>query len=85
MPTTETAPSAESAAEVKSLVLYAMIRTASKYAYQGQDQAGKSFALRITHMEESDYAFHLENGNRYRREDLTFYVRNLDGQLIKLR
>ena len=25
------------------------------------------------------------SANRYRREDLTFYVRNLDGQLIKLR
>jgi hypothetical protein len=82
--TTETTPSAKSAAEVKSLVLYAMIRTASKYAYQGQDQAGKSFALRVTHMEESDYAFHLENGNRYRREDLTFYVQS-GGKLIKLR
>ena len=83
--TTETAPSAESAAEVnKTLVLYAVIKTTSKYAYQGQDQAGKSFALRVTHMAESDYAFHLENGNRYRREDLTFYVQS-GGKLIKLR
>jgi hypothetical protein len=81
----ETGLTLETAAEAKTLVLYALIKAASKYAYQGQDQAGKSFALRITHMEESDYAFHLENGNRYRREDLTFYVRNLDGQLIKLR
>ena len=82
--TTETAPSAESAAEGKSLVLFAVIKAASKYAYQGQDQAGKSFAMRITHMEESDYAFYLENGNRYRREDLTFYVQS-GGKLIKLR
>ena len=83
-PTTETAPSAESAAEGKSLVLFALIRASSKYAHQGRD-TGKSVAMRVTFLEDGEYAFHLENGNRYRREDLTFYVRNLDGQLIKLR
>ena len=40
--------------------------------------------MRVTFLENSDYAFHLENGNRYRREDLTFYVR--DGErFVKLR
>jgi len=80
----ETGLTLETAAEAKTLILYALIKAASKYAYQGQDQAGKSFALRVTHMAESDYAFHLENGNRYRREDLTFYIQS-GGKLIKLR
>lgn len=65
------------------LTLYAVIRAASKYAYQGRVE-GKPVALRVTFLEQSDYAFHLENGNRYRREDLTFYVR--DGErFVKLR
>ena len=75
----------ETAAEAKTLVLYAVIRAASKYAYQGQDQAGKAFAMRVTFLEAGEYAFHLENGNRYRREDLCFYVRGLGGKLLKLR
>lgn len=69
--------------EAKGLVLFAVIRAASKYAYQGRVE-GKPVAMRVTFLEQSEYAFHLENGNRYRREDLTFYVR--DGErLIKLR
>jgi len=66
------------------LALFAVIRSSSKYAYQGR-YTGKPVAMRVTHLEEStDYAFHLENGNRYRREDLTFFVR--DGErLVKLR
>ena len=65
------------------LVLYAVIRPASKYAYQGRVE-GKPVAMRVTFLEQSEYAFHLENGNRYRREDLTFYVR--DGErFVKLR
>ena len=36
-------------------------------------------------LEAGEYAFHLENGNRYRREDLTFYVEDTTGKLIKLR
>lgn len=71
-------------AETKSLVLFAVIRAASKYAYQGRVD-GKPVALRVTFLESSDYAFHLENGNRYRREDLAFYVQGLGGKLIKLR
>lgn len=65
------------------LTLFAVIRSSSKYAYQGRE-GGKPVAMRVTFLENSDYAFHLENGNRYRREDLTFYVR--DGErLVKLR
>ena len=67
-----------------NLTLYAVIRASSKYAYQGR-YTGKSVAMRVTHLEErTDYTFHLDNGNRYRREDLTFYVK--DGErFIKLR
>ena len=68
----------------KTLVLCAVIRAASKYAYQGREN-GKPVAMRVTFLEAGEYAFHLENGNRYRREDLTFYVQGLDGKLIKLR
>lgn len=79
--TTGRAPRADS--EAKDLVLYAVIRAASKYAYQGRED-GKPVAMRVTRIENTDYAFHLENGNRYRREDLTFFVR--DGErLVKLR
>ena len=70
-------------AEGGGLELCAMIKPSSKYAYQGR-YTGRPVAMRVTFLEESEYAFHLENGNRYRREDLTFYVR--DGErLIKLR
>jgi hypothetical protein len=75
-------PQTETGAE--ALVLYAVIRAASKYAYQGRVD-GKPVAMRVEQLEASDYAFHLENGNRYRREDLTFYVRGFDGKFIKLR
>jgi hypothetical protein len=83
---TETEPRAERAAraEAKSLVLCAVIKSSSKYAYQGRE-GGKPVAMRVTELEPGEYAFHLENGNRYRREDLTFYVKGLDGQLVKLR
>lgn len=73
----------EAAPEAKGLVLFAVIRSSSKYAYQGRED-GKPVAMRVTFLENSEYAFHLENGNRYRREDLTFYVR--DGErFVKLR
>jgi len=76
------APRASSGAD--GLVLFAVIRAASKYAYQGR-YTGKPVAMRVTFLENSEYPFHLENGNRYRREDLTFYVQGLGGKLIKLR
>lgn len=81
----ETGLTLETEAGAKNLVLCAVIKASSKYAYQGRE-AGKTVAMRVTFLEDrTDYAFHLENGNRYRREDLTFYVQNLDGKLFKLR
>jgi len=73
----------ETTTEAAGLVLYAMIKPSSKYAYQSR-YTGKPVAMRVTFLENGDYAFHLENGNRYRREDLTFYVQG-GGKLIKLR
>lgn len=82
---TTTEPGAERAtAGGKALVLFAVIKPSSKYAYQGR-YTGKPVAMRVTWLENSDYPFHLENGNRYRREDLTFYVEDADGKLLKLR
>ncbi len=79
--TTDLTPQIENRA---GLALYALIKASSKYAYQGR-YTGKPVAMRVTELEPGEYAFHLENGNRYRREDLTFYVQGLDGQLVKLR
>ncbi len=71
--------------EVRGFVVYAVIRPSSKYAHQGRE-GGQTVAMKLTHLDDRDeYAFHLENGNRYRREDLSFYARNHDGKFIKLR
>lgn len=63
--------------------LYAMIKRRSKYAYQGE-RDGKPVAMRVTRLEDDFYAFHLDNGNRYRREDLAFFVQGPEGKLLKL-
>ena len=71
--------------ENKDLAVYAVIRASSKYAYQGRE-GGQQVAMKITRVDDRDeYTFHLDNGNRYRREDLTFYVRSAEGKFIKLR
>ena len=86
--TTESTPGAGSAtAEARGLVLYAVIKSSSKYAYQGRE-GGRVVAMAVEELEHegSEYPFRLENGNRYRREDLTFYVREgKTGRLVKLR
>ncbi len=65
-------------------VLYAMIKRRSKYAYQGE-RDGKPVLMRVRRVENDFYAFHLENGNCYRCEDLTFFVQSPEAKLIKLR
>ena len=87
--TTETtsAPSGAKPAEARGLVLFAVIKASSKYAYQGRE-GGRVVAMEVEELEHegSEYPFRLENGNRYRREDLTFYVREeKTGRLVKLR
>ncbi len=71
-------------AEARGLVLFALIKRSSKYHYQAC-YTGNPVAMRVTGIEASDYPFHLDNGNRYRREDLTFFVRTPEGELVKLR
>ena len=63
--------------------LYAMIKRRSKYAYQGE-RDGKPVLMRVTRLEEDSCAFHLENGNRYRCEDLTFFAQSPEGKPFKL-
>ncbi len=66
-------------------LVYALIRSSSKYAYQGV-VTDMPVMMRLIRVDESDeYAFHLENGNRYRREDLTFFAKSSSGLVIKLR
>ena len=64
-------------------VLYAMIKRRSKYAYQGE-RDGRPALMRVTRLEDDAYAFHLDNGNRYRREDLMFFAQSPEGKLLKL-
>ena len=63
--------------------LYALIKRRSKYAYQGE-RDGRPVLMRVTRLEDDFYAFHLENGNRYRREDLTFFAQSPEGKPFKL-
>ncbi len=63
--------------------LYAMIKRRSKYAYQSE-RDGRPVLMRVTRLEENSYAFHLDNGNRYRREDLTFFAQSPEGKPFKL-
>ena len=87
MPTkTETKPRPEGAKTgAARLVLHAVIKKTSKYFYQGSDEAGRPVAMEVKETRNDHYAFRLENGNDYRLEDLTFYVRGTDGKLVKLR
>lgn len=73
------------AVESTGLAVYALVRPTSKYAYQGV-VSGMPVMMRLTRVDDRDeYVFHLENGNRYRREDLTFFVKSSSGVPIKLR
>jgi hypothetical protein len=78
-----TAETAAPKPQAEGLVLFAVIRRTSKYAHQGRED-GRAVAMRVTLLEDSEYPFRLENGNRYRREDLTFYVKGGEA-LVKLR
>ena len=82
---TEPRPARAARSEAKSLVLFAVIKASSKYEYQNREKDGKPVPMEVKATREDHYAFRLANGNDYRREDLTFYVRGLDGKLVKLR
>jgi len=64
--------------------LYAKIKRSSKYAYQGEYSDSSEY-FRVREIRNDEYAFTLNNGNWYRREDLNFYVRTPKGGLIKLK
>ena len=73
------------AVDATGFSVYALVRPSSKYAYQGV-VSGVPVMMRLTRVDDRDeYAFHLENGNRYRREDLTFFAKSSSGIVIKLR
>jgi len=63
--------------------LYATIKPRSKYAYQS-GRGGHPVLMRVTRLEMDSSAFHLDNDNRYRREDLTFFAQSPEGKLLKL-
>lgn len=64
-------------------ILYEKIKRSSKYAYQGE-RDGQAVLMRVTELADDYYAYYLENGNRYRREDLAFFTKSPKGQLLKL-
>ena len=71
--------------EAGGFQVYALVRAFSKHAFQG-GISGMPVAMRLTGVDERDeYAFQLENGQRYRREDLTFFAKRSGGVLLKLR
>jgi len=63
--------------------LYAKIKKSSKYAYQGEYSDSPPY-FRVREIINGKYAFTLNNGNWYRREDLNFFVKNPKGELLKL-
>lgn len=63
--------------------LFARIKKTSKYYHQGLDDTGKAVVHKIEQMRNGSHPFRL-NGNNYRGEDLTFYVKSLPGKMIKL-
>jgi len=64
--------------------LYATIKRTSKYAHQGRSEVdGKTILFPVREIQNSSYPFRM-GGNQYRREDLNFYVKTPDGELIKL-
>ena len=82
IPTAETIPSGP-VRRPTAPVLYAQIKRRSKYAYQGE-RDGRPVLMQVTRLEDDFYAFHLDNGNRYRREDLTFFAQSPEGKPFKL-
>ncbi len=64
--------------------LYAIIKRTSKYAYQGREEGtGRTILFAVGEVQDGEYAFRF-NSNQYRRQDLNFYVKRPDGELIKL-
>jgi hypothetical protein len=64
--------------------LFATIRPASKYYYQGLDENKKPRAFKIEAIQQCDTHHIRMNNNNYRCQDLTFLVKGVEGDLIPL-
>ncbi len=63
--------------------LYASIKKSSKYYHQGLDNNGAPINFPVQSISYGSYSFRL-NHNNYRSRDLFFYVKDVDGQFLKL-
>lgn len=65
--------------------LFATIKKSSKYYYQGLNADNKPGAFEITRIDDSGYYRFHGNHNRYRADDLTFWIETSKGKFTKLR
>ncbi len=63
--------------------LYASIKKSSKYYHQGLDTNGKPIIFLVKSIQYGSYSFRF-NHNNYRSLDLFFYVKDVEGQFLKL-
>ncbi len=63
--------------------LFAKIKRSSKYYYQGIGNNDKPQLFQVDEVSNGSHPFRL-NYNSYRGDDLTFYVKGLGNQLVKL-
>ncbi len=69
--------------ENRKVELFAKIKRTSKYYYQGLGQDGKPIAFKIDAIQYGSHAIRM-NSNNYRCQDLTFWVKDVEGNLIPL-
>ncbi len=67
----------------RKVELFAKIKRTSKYYYQGLDQNGKPRAFKIDAIQYGSHSFRM-NSNNYRSQDLTFWVKGVEDNLIPL-
>ena len=63
--------------------LFARIKRTSKYYFQGLDNNGEQITFPVEAIQYGSYTFRL-NHNNYRRQDLSFYVKDAEGRFLKL-
>ena len=69
--------------EERTVELFAEIKKTSEYYHQGLDQCGKPCIFKIDGIRHGFLSFRL-NCNSYSCHDLTFYVKDTEGNLIPL-
>ncbi len=67
----------------REVELFAKIKKTSEYYHQGLDQNGKPCIFKIDAIRHGFLSFRL-NSNNYSCHDLTFYVKDMEGNLIPL-